>query len=1000
MLACARCGAESPDGFRFCPACGAAFPEAPAPRQARKVVTALFSDVTGSTALGEQLDPEVLRGVINKYFAEMRATIEHHGGTVDRVVGDAMMAVFGIPRVQEDDALRAVRAAAEIRDRLPAIADEVGVALRFRTGVNTGPVLMGEGENLAIGDAINVAARLEQAAQPGEILLGEQTLRLVRDAVEVEALEPLELKGKSARVPAYRLVRVDPAAPGVARHFDVRLVGRRRELALLHQAWERTIEESRCHLFTLLGEAGVGKSRLVNELLSDVGDGATVLRGRCLPYGEGITFWPLVEALMPLGEPAADVLEHVSSGGTATPEELFWEVRRLLESLAAERPVVLHLDDLHWGETMLLDLLDHVADLSRGAPILLLCAARPELLDDRPAWGGGKLTATTVLLEPLVGEESEALLDALGDGLDQDARTRVIQASDGNPLFMEEMVALARERGTVEVPPTIQALLAARLERLGVEERELLERGAVEGEVFHRLAVKALAGEQLAAEVELRLSGLVRKELIRPHPATLSGDEAFRFRHLLIRDAAYDGLPKAIRAQLHERFARWLENVATELLEIDEIAGWHLEQVVRYQQELGREVDPALARSAAEHLHAAGRRATGRSDVRAANNLLARAVALVPEDDPLRARVAVELAEQLIEAGEFARAEELIASAETDPASGPLAILARMQLMMNTRPKEALEIVPSELPALLDRLEREGHHQELAAAHLVAFQLDNMAGQARQGSERARLAAVHAAKAGNEGLRQRALGWYLTELMWGTADDQTIERELAGIERAAPGPYLGAFVDLAHGEICRLRGDFEQAMRLTQRCEDTLEALGMRTIAAPCALHFALIHLSAGNPVPAVEALERSDAILSELGERAFRSTVQAHLAAAYALLPDPDRAAAACDLSEELSAPGDVINFAIIPRVRARIALAEGDGAQAEEQARSALHAASQTDLLLTIAAAKLDLARILGALGSGEEAGAEAREALAIHQTKGDRPGVAEAQAVLDEL
>ena len=496
MPICTNCGTESPEDFQFCPKCGAELRQDVAPRQARKVVTALFCDVTGSTALGEELDPEVLRGVMNRYFVEIRATIERHGGTVEKFIGDAVMAVFGIPRVEEDDALRAVRAASEIRERLPAVAREVGIALRFRTGINTGPVLVGEGENLAIGDAVNVAARLEQAAAPGEIVLGPETFRLVRDAVEVEPLKALSLKGKSEAVPAFRLVRVDPSASGVARRPGAPLVGRRRELRLLHQAWERAVEESGCHLFTLLGQAGVGKSRLVRELFAEVAGRATVLSGRCLHYGEGITFWPLVEALMPLGAAAQPVLEGLSSGGAAVPEELFWSVRELLESVAAERPVILHVDDLQWAELMLVDLLDHVVDLSRGAPILVLCTARPELIEDRPGWGAGKLNATTVLLEPLGLTESEALLSSSATGLIRRRASRVIAASDGNPLFLEEMAALARERGSLEVPPTIQALLAARLERLAIEERELLERGAVEGEVFHRLAVRALAGER------------------------------------------------------------------------------------------------------------------------------------------------------------------------------------------------------------------------------------------------------------------------------------------------------------------------------------------------------------------------------------------------------------------------------------------------------------------------------------------------------------------------
>jgi class 3 adenylate cyclase len=407
--------------------------EVEAPRRARKVVTVLFCDVTGSTALGEQLDPEALFGVMSRYFEELRAIIERHGGTVAKFIGDAVMAVFGIPRVHEDDALRAVQAAAEIHGRLPAVAEEVGVRLRFRTGVNTGLVLVGEGENLAIGDAVNVAARLEHAAQPGEILLGEATHRLVRDAVEVEPLEALSLKGKSEPVAAFRVLAVDPLAPGLARRFDVPLVGRERELRALREAWNRAVAEPGCHLFTLLGAAGVGKSRLVAELLSDVGDEARVLAGRCLPYGEGITFWPLLEALTGSGEETETVLERLRSGGTATPHELFLEVRLTLESLAADRPVLVHVDDLQWAEPLLLDSLDHIVELSRDRPILVLCTARPELLEDRPAWGGGKLNATTMLLEPLGRAECETLLVELGDDLDPAARARVVTRERGQP---------------------------------------------------------------------------------------------------------------------------------------------------------------------------------------------------------------------------------------------------------------------------------------------------------------------------------------------------------------------------------------------------------------------------------------------------------------------------------------------------------------------------------------------------------------------------------------
>lgn len=1000
MIICENCGAENPDGFRFCGGCASPLRRVEAPRQTRKIVTALFCDVTGSTALGEELDPEVFRVVINRYFVDIRATIERHGGTVDAFHGDAVMAVFGIPRVHEDDALRAVRAAAEIRERLPIVADQTGVPLRFRTGVNTGLVVMGEGANLAVGDAVNVAARLEQSAAPGEIVLGADTFRLVRDAVEVEPLEPLSLKGKSDPVTAYRLLRVDPLAPGVARHLDAPLIGRERELGLLRQAFERAGRERGCHLFTLLGVAGVGKSRLVAELLSRVEGEAIVLRGRCLPYGEGITFWPLVDALMDVGEPAAAVLERLQSGGAAIPNELFWGVRRLLEGLAAERPVILHIDDLQWAEQMLLDLLDHIVDLSRGVPMLLLCTARPELLEDRPGWGGGKLNATTILLEPLNTDDSELLLEQLGTGLEDDARARVIAASEGNPLFLEEMVVLARERGTVTVPSTIQALLVARLERLEAEERELLERGAVEGEVFHRLAVRALAGEHLAGDVELRLGGLVRKELIRPHPPTFRNDEAFRFRHLLIRDAAYDGLPKATRAELHERFATWLEHVGSDLAEREEIAGWHLEQAVRYHRELGREPDIALARRAAAHLHRAGRRASARGDAVAARNLLDRALVLAADDDAGRATITVDLAERLIDAGELARADALLTAVEGRPEVAAHAALHRLEWMSRARPHEATRTIETRLPGLLEELLQAGDERGLALAHFAAMTVHWLGGQVTAAMEEARLAALHAEAAGDEGLRSRAFSWFVSGLVLGTTHVSDIERESDALAPDDPGMYDKAWIDITRGEVRTLEGRFREAERLARSGIESLAELGVTVEGASTWEMLAHAQLMGGDLSAARETLLHCDAMLAGFGEQAFRSTIQALLSDVHELLGDRAAAEQAINLSEKLSAVEDAVNPIITHRVRARLALDEGDRHGAERWARSAVTKAGRTEFVVEQGKTRLQLAHVLSALGRCDEATSEARGALERFESKGDRPGAQQAVALLNEL
>ena len=509
MAGCPRCGRENDEDARFCSSCGAQLEGVEPAREQRKVVTVLFCDLVGSTALGETTDPEALRARMRRYFDELRRIIERHGGTVEKFAGDSVMAVFGIPVAHEDDALRAVRAASEMG---VAIAEH---GLEARIGVNTGEVVVGgESESLVTGDAVNVAARLEQAAASGEALLGVETHRLVRDAVRVEPVEPLALKGKSEPVDAFRLLEVVVGAEALARHLETPLVGRERERQRLWSDYEDAVADRTCRLFTLLGPAGIGKSRLVADFLERVEGGADVLRGRCLPYGDGITYWPLVEMLVPLGVDPESVV-------ASTPEETRVAFRKLLEARAAERPQVVVVDDLQWAEPAFVDLVEHVADLTRDARCSSSASRARSSSRREPDWGGGKLNATSLLLEPLDAEECGELIERLGAGasVGRELRERITTASEGNPLFVEEMLAMLREHddgsGDVAVPPTIQALLQARIDSLDGDVRVVLERGAVEGEVFHRGAVAELVPESLRAGVDGHLAGLVRNELVR-----------------------------------------------------------------------------------------------------------------------------------------------------------------------------------------------------------------------------------------------------------------------------------------------------------------------------------------------------------------------------------------------------------------------------------------------------------------------------------------------------
>jgi class 3 adenylate cyclase/tetratricopeptide (TPR) repeat protein len=950
-------------------------------------VTVLFCDLAGSTALGETFDPERLRALLARYFERMQAIVERHGGSVEKFIGDAVMAVFGVPVLHEDDALRALRAAVEMRDALP----ELG--LQGRIGVMTGEVVTGTEERLATGDAVNVAARLEQSAQQGEVLVGGSTLALVHAAAEVEPVEPLALKGKAEPVPAYRLLRV--RSPEERPH-ETLFVGRRRELALLREAWERTQAERRCELVTVIGDAGVGKSRLAEELFESVR--ATVVRGRCLPYGEGITYWPVVEVLkqldlLPANETAAVAIRSLlGEAETATSaEEIAWAFRKTLEQAAAARPLVVVFEDIQWGEETFLDLIEHVALLSSGAPILMLCIARPELTERRPGW------SVTLRLEPLGDEDVNKLIPERIPG---EVRDKIARAAGGNPLFIEEMRAMAGEAaGEVVVPPTLQALLAARLDQLESAERSVLERGAVEGEIFHRGAVQALAPDE--TQVTPRLAALVRKELIRPYSPQLAGEDGFRFRHLLIRDAAYDALPKAVRAELHERFADWLEERGADLVELDEILGYHLEQACQYRAELGTLGDSVLAATAKRRLTAAGRSAMLRADDSAAVSLLERAAALVPTGE-IDVALETDLVEALFWGGKvdaaLARAGFLAqrASATGDRVGELCGRIKEGGIRISLAPEGATEELAALLDAAMpvfqaadDDLALYIGYSALGQVALNRVQMDAML----EAFERA---SAHAQRASLP--KQRLLGWRASARFFGTTP---VSELLAWLDEQEAGGVRVTELRAHRADALAMLGRFDEARAILgeARAELTDRGGGI-SLGILTGIDSVLVELLAGDPAAAVEFGEEACRLLDELGERGILSTVAGNLARAMYAADRLEEADAWAGRAAELGESEDRATQMLWRQARAKVLGRRGEDEEAERLAREAVAIGETTDNLDHQGETYEDLCEVLLLAGRPDEAAAALERALARYDRKGNLVSTQRVQTQLAEL
>jgi class 3 adenylate cyclase len=941
---------------------GRAVERAPS-REVRKTVTILFCDVVGSTGQAASTDPEVVRAQLARSFERMKAIVEHHGGTVEKFIGDAVMAVFGVPLTHEDDALRACRAALEMREAFP----ELGI--EGRIGIATGEVVTGTEECLATGDAVNVAARLQQTAQPGEALVGEETLSHAGVAVEVEALA---LKDKGEPAPASRLLAVRDAAE---RRPEARFVGRERELAAIHEAWESALAQRRCKLVTIIGEAGIGKSRLVAEALTRFDE--RVVQGRCLPYGEGITYWPVIEIIKQLRASPSDKAAAAAIGallgegaGATSAEEIAWAVRKLLEEQA---PLIAVFDDIQWGEETFLDLLEHVALLSFGAPILLLAMARPELTERRAEW------PVPVRLEPLGAEVEELIPERISGKL----RSKITRAAGGNPLFVEEMVTIADDAGgDLVVPPTLQALLATRLDQLDSAERSVLERGAVEGEVFHRGAVQALAPEE--SQVTARLASLVRKGLIRPVETQFAGEDGFRFHHLLIRDAAYASLPKTTRAHMHQCFAAWLEDRGAGLVEQDELVGYHLEQAWRYRYELGDTADPVLAAAARERLTAAEQRALSRRDFTAALNLSERALALLTPDE-INAALEIDRIEALANSGRIdaaiaaARAAADRAATAGDRVAELSLRLEEFTLGVFMEPEGWESPMETLLEQALPELEVAGDDLGLYLAYAAAGLLAINRGRADAQIEALERCLVHSRQLGSPHYDAWVLlaqaRFYgsssVSEMLTWLDAHEANGRRHHGLRlcRAAALAMLGCFDD-ARALIADVRAE--------QRERGDLMELAISVLLP------SQVELLAGNPSQAERYLAEAFDYLEQQGERGIRATVAAYRAFASYELGRLEEAEGWVARAFELAGSPDLFTDIAAGAVRARVLARRGENESAERLARETVARVEETDFLNDQAGAYTALGEVLELAGKRDEASVALENALARYEQK----------------
>ena len=1011
---CAACGTENPTGARFCNSCGAVLTAAAAER--RKLVTSVFCDLNGSTAIAETVDAESVFELMRTYYDTARAALERHGGTVEKFIGDAVVGMFGVPEAHEDDALRACRAALEIQQAIAAQE----LALEIRIGVNTGEVVAGDGARremfasgnaVVLGDSVNVAARLEQAAAPGEILIGDATYRLVRDAVSVEPVSPVEAKGKSEPLEAHRLLAARTHG-AVRRWADTALVGRVAELAEL----EACLVDDGVRLVTVVGEAGVGKSRLVAELAARGAERARIVRGACLSYGESITFWPVAQIIRELAgirddHSAEEARARLSprlaqlvglSEGAATADQAVEEVAALLASAADERPLVVLVDDIHWAEPALLDLLGALPARVEGSPITVLCLARPELLELRPDW------PVTVRLDPLAAAEVDTLLESLE--APAAARVRLAQAAAGNPLFVEELVAWVLDGGDVDALPTsLNALLGSRLDRLEAPARDALERAAVEGELFHEGTVVELSEEPSRRAVPGELGELARKDFIRLAAASLvAGEIAYRFKHILVREAAYRATTKKLRASSTNASPTGSsgapETVSASITRSSATTSSRPAGIGRSSAIRSLRSPRAPATTSEPPVDAPTIVAT----CGVPPNLLGRATALLLPDSLERLTLMVPWSYAVGESGRTPEAysigEELYERAAALGDRG-LAAHARLRLAglgPGREPGADLDAARTTCLEVIDTFTELGDEMGLARAVRITGLLCAFEGRTAEQEQWLERALVHADACGDLPTRRLVTQSLAMSLVWGpTPAERALHRCEELRARSQEDRLLAAVIVRCLSTLQAMAGRYDEARALYSAAGRVLDDARLDSsswISRSLSAH--TLELIGDRPGAERELNERWAYFRGSLGGAPHVNAIESAYDLALLYCDDGrwDEAEACATFYRDVPVPLRVRPHATACGLaaEARVAAHRGELGRASALAARALELAERTDRLDVLPRAWLAIADVEQASGRDDRADAAASRALELYERKGNLAAAARLQAV----